>query len=172
MEIRGSGHLDLIRSEMPEEAAAARVVVHPLLPAGRAKDYFTEDQILKPFLTDRSVCFYSRMAVLNADGTYALCCSVYAPDLPKIRLGHMSRISAADLEKIVLADDYLLVMLKEGFGWYMQRMRDTGREVPDRVCFPCVCCEMVFSDPEFMAEIADEVHERANMHRLKMALKW
>ena len=165
VEISGSSHWQRVREEMPEEAEASLTAVYPLLPVGRAKERFTDDQILKPFRADRVGCFYEKMAALLVDGTYVMCCSMYLQSNPKIVLGHMDDISAADLERIVLADDYLYLMLKEGFGWYMRRMRETGRKVPDRVCFPCVCCELVFNDPEFMAQIADEVRERAERYR-------
>jgi len=165
MEIRGSTHWKEIWAEMPDEVFYAQVVFHPLLPVGRAKHYFTEGQILKLFRPEQAQCFYSRMASLTVDGTYILCCSMYAQNIPGIVLGHMNDVSAAGLERIALSDDYRFLMLKEGFGWYMRRLRELGRDVPEKICFPCVCCEMVFNDPEFMARIADEVHERAERIR-------
>lgn len=165
MEVRGSDHRRRVLEEMPEEANAAMLIVYPLLPVGRAKEHFTDEQILKPFPADAARCFYDKMALLMADGTYSMCCKIHCRSIPKIMLGHMDTVSVSDLGQIVLSDDYLYLMLKEGFSWYIRRMREMGYDVPERVCFPCACCEIVFNHTEFMARIREEVRARAEMLR-------
>lgn len=166
MEINGSHHCKQVREAMPEEyEACISVSRYPLLPVGRAAAYVKEEQVIKRVLPMSAKCIFSGMASLFVDGWYHLCCSMYCDSIPRLRLGHMDEVSFSDLESIVLSDDCLYVMLKEGFGWYMQRLGEFGAEIPERVCFPCACCQMVFSNQAFLEKIADEVHERAERLR-------
>ena len=170
MEINDSCHLEHIREAIPEEyEACCSVFSYPLLPVGRAAAFVRDEQVIKPFSTFRAGCIYSGMASLMFDGWYHLCCTMYCDSIPRLRLGHMDEVRFGDLESIVLADDYFFVMLKEGFGWYMRRMRELGAEIPEKVCFPCVCCQMVFNNREFLDRIADEVRERAEALRRSTA---
>ena len=166
METNGSDHWEQIRKAMPEEIKTAGIIIYPLLPVGRAAGLVREDQLLKVFAPDTAECIYTRMASLTPDGCYHLCCTMYFQTIPRINLGHMDEVSFSELESLVLSDDYLYLMLQEGFGWYVQKLREHGRRVPESICFPCVCCEMVFRDQEFLDRIADEVHERAQHLRL------
>lgn len=165
MEINGSRHWQQALAAMPEEIKAAGIITYPLLPVGRAAGLVREDQLIRVFAPDTAECIYSGMASLTPDGCYHLCCTMYFQTIPRISLGHMDEVSFSELEAIVLADDYLYLMLREGFGWYMQKLREHGRRVPESICFPCVCCEMVFRDQEFLDLIAGEVHERAQRLR-------
>ena len=124
-----------------------------------------EEQVIKKVLPRAAKCIFSGMASLFFDGWYHLCCTMYCDSIPRLRLGHMDEVSFSDLENMILGDDFLFLMLKEGFRWYVDRMREFGMEVPERVCFPCVCCQMVFSNQAFLDRIADEVHERAERLR-------
>lgn len=159
-------HCKQVLEAMPEEyGACISVSRYPLLPVGRAAAYAKEEQVIKKVLPRAAKCIFSGMASLFFDGWYHLCCTMYCDSIPRPRLGHMDEVSFSDLENMILGDDFLFLMLKEGFRWYVDRMREFGMEVPERVCFPCVCCQMVFSNQAFLDRIADEVHERAERLR-------
>ena len=165
MEIRDSDHRKQAMEAMPAEYRAARVIAHPMFPLGRAKEQVGEDRCLKLFPARDARCIYDGLATLMFDGSYYLCCSMYCTSIPRVRLGHMREISFAQLEERVLSDDYLYIMLKEGFGWYLQRMRELGCEVPELVSFPCECCALVFNNDSFLEQIREEVRHRARALR-------
>ena len=78
----------------------------------------------------------------------------------------MRDISFTQLEERILSDDFLYIMLKEGFGWYLQRMRELGCAVPELVSFPCECCALVFNNDSFLDQIRGDVKCRAQALRL------
>lgn len=161
MEGNGTNHNRQALRSMPVEYREARVVVHPMLPVGRARDAQLEDSVLKPFTPERMRCCYDGTAQLTPDGWYSMCCSFCSSSIPQLRIARMGEISFAQLEERVLANDAFLVMLRDGFGWYMRVLRDHGFDVPEKVCFPCSCCELVFGNPSFLERIQDEVTLRA-----------
>lgn len=165
METRSSGNWKRAKEMIPEELAGAKAFVHPALPAGRACEAMGEADTMKLFSPDRMGCIFDGMAALGFDGYYYLCCSMYYRTIPRLRIMHMSEGSFAQLEERILADDYLYLMLREGFGWYIRKMREMGMEIPEKVPFACVCCDRIFHHREFTDAIREEVRQRAEIMR-------
>lgn len=161
METTTTSHLAAAREALGDELAAARLTVHPLLPVGAAKDLVDDATALLRLPSSEARCIYDGMACLMFDGFYYLCCSMYARSIPRIRLAHMDKAPFSELADIAYADDYLCIMLEEGFGWFVRKMSERGRPFPERVCFPCACCERIFADHAFLSEMRDEAAEHA-----------
>ena len=165
MESVGTNHNRQAFLSMPIEYREAKVRVHPMLPVGRAREAVPEGQVLKLFSPDRMRCCHEGTALLTPDGYYSMCCSFCVLSIPRLRIGHMREIAFSELEERVLSDDAFYIMLQDGFGWYMHALRERGFDVPEKVCFPCACCEMVFCNPSFMEQIQDEVKKHADALR-------
>lgn len=162
METTATSHLAAAREALGDELAAARLTVHPMLPVGAAQSLVDDSTALIHLPSAHARCIYDGMACLMFDGYYYLCCSMYARSIPRIRLAHMDDASFAQLAGIAYADDYLCIMLEEGFGWFVRKMSERGHPFPEQVCFPCACCERIFADHAFLSEIRDEAAQRAH----------
>ena len=165
MESVGTNHNRQAFLSMPIEYREAKVQVHPMLPVGRAREAVPEGQVLKLFSPDRMRCCHDGTALLTPDGYYSMCCSFCVLSIPRLRIGHMREIAFSELEERVLSDDAFYIMLRDGFGWYMRALHERGFDVPEKVCFPCTCCGMVFCNPSFMEQIQDEAKAHADVLR-------
>ena len=170
MEIKGSQNFAKVQELLGDEVQRTKIICHPLLLAGRAKDNFKDEQTLKLFQAKNAVCIFDNMLHLDFDGYYYMCCSIYCKDIPRLRIGKIFETPLAEFEQKVISDDFFYVMLLKGFSWYLDRAAEHGYYLQDMIAFPCECCKFIFCNPELMSVIENDVHNEAKelRERIKM----
>ena len=143
---------------------------HPMLPIGKAMESFSEDKYIRFFETKEAKCTFMGLLQLNFDGNYYMCCSQFCREIPPTNLGKASEVEIKDTERMITSNDYLYVMLRHGFIWYIDLAKKKGFEIPDYLCSPCHCCYFVFRNKKLMSAIEEEVREEAGRLRVQHLL--
>ena len=170
METVDSDDLEKFTEALRPEIYQTTVSPHPMLPVGRALENFSDRKFLRFFETEEAKCTYMGMLQLGYDGCYYLCCSQFCHDIPRINLGRADEVHIKDLPQKVASDDFLYVMLRRGFVWYIELAKKYGFEIPDYLCSPCHCCYYVFRNKELMEKIKSDVEEEAGRLRVQHLL--
>lgn len=170
--LEGVGSDDIVRmtEALRPEIYQTSLINHPMLPVGKALETMKPGDFIRHFETKEAKCPFVGMVQINFDGNYYMCCSQFCRDIPRINLGDAAEVKLADLERRILADDYLYVMLRRGLAWFVDRAREQGFEIPDYLCSPCHCCYYVFRNPELQERIRDQVEAEAGRLRVQHLL--
>lgn len=171
MESASSDDIVCMTEALRPEIYKSSIENHPILPVGKAMETMEKKDFIYYFETEEAMCTFFGMVQLNFDGNYYMCCSQFCREIPQINLGNAKEVKLADLEQKVSSDDYLYVMLRRGFTWYVNLARELGYEIPNYLCSPCHCCYFVFRNEKLMKEIKNYVEEEAGRLRVQHLLK-
>lgn len=152
------------------EIYQTEITNHPMLPVGKALETVQEEEYIRFFESKEAKCSFFGMVQLNFDGNYYMCCSQFCREIPRLNLGSARDVKLSDLEQKIASDDYLYVMLRKGFAWYVELARERGFEIPNYLCSPCHCCYYVFRNQELLDAIQDRVKEEAGQLRVQHLL--
>ena len=170
METADSDDIVKMTEALRPEIYQTEISNHPLLPVGKALDNISNGNYVRYFETKNAKCIFGGMIQLNFDGNYYLCCSQFSRDIPKINLGNAREVKLADLERNIVSDDYLYIMLRNGLIWYIDLAKELGFKIPDYVCSSCHICYYVFRNHELLETIKDRVKEEAGRLRVQHLL--
>lgn len=170
METAHSDDIVRMTEALRPEIYCATVINHPMLPVGKALESVEEGNFLRFFDSKDAICTFDGMFQLNFDGHYYMCCSQYCREIPRLNLGDAREVRFRDLKKKITSDDYLYVMLRKGFGWYVVRARELGYDIPERVCTSCHCCYMIMGNQKLLDEMRECVAEEAGRLRVQHLL--
>lgn len=143
---------------------------HPMLPIGKALENMQEGDFVDNTDSKSAHCLFRGDPSLCFDGNYYMCCSQFSREIPRLNLGSAKEIAFKDLGKRISSDDYLYVMLRNGFGWYVDQARELGYDIPERVCTACHCCYLIFRNQKLLDDIKDRVAEEAGRLRIQHLL--
>lgn len=146
------------------------VAYYPMLPVGKALERMTESDFVDSIESKFAKCTYQGIVTLCFDGYYYMCCSQFCMDIPRLKLGNAKEIALKDVEKRILSDDYMYVMLRNGFGWYVDQARALGYDIPERVCSACHCCYLIFNNQKLLDDLRERVTEEAGRLRIQHIL--
>ena len=152
---------DQVKSILGEEAAFTTIAPSIPIRIGRAETVFpaTKDP-------ENCRCSFDSMAQLGFDGNYYVCCSPVSHVIPHLRLGSAYEMTVGDIAPAILANDYLFVLIKIGFRWYVKTARRLGFDIPERIGSPCDHCRLLFENSTLIEALALPVETVAYHHRL------
>ena len=148
----------------------ATVTYYPMLPVGKALENMKEADFVDSIRTQAARCTFNGIVTLCFDGNYYMCCSQFCTDIPRLKLGTPGEMTLRDAETRVASDDYLYVMLMNGFGWYADQARALGYDIPERVCTACHCCYLIFRNEKLLEDLKERVEEEAGRLRIQHLL--
>lgn len=170
METARSDDIVRMTEALRPEIYGVTVVNHPMLPAGKALETVKDGDFVRCFDARDAVCTSLGMFQLNFDGNYYMCCSQFCREISRLNLGDAREVRFRDLKKITASDDYLYVMQRNGFAWFVDLARELGYDIPDTLCSPCHCCYIIFRNQRLLNEIRDRVEEEAGRLRIRHLL--
>lgn len=143
------------------------MIVYPLFPAGAAVDHIADDQIIKLCEPDNCACPFDFSVTVLFDGKMMMCCSQFSNQIGAVQLGEFGKTTLAEAIAALKNNDYIYVMLANGFKWYADLARAYGMTLAPRYSVSCHLCRDLFTDQAFMEHIKPLVE--AESTRLKLA---
>lgn len=124
---------------------------YPVMPAGRARSVLPHEEIWRFQNPAGMGCVHCGFIQLAPNGDYYMCCGMVSRDVPLLRLGNAADMSLKDVLPRILANDFLCIMLLEGWSWFAREVRARGFPFPEKVAMPCECCPLVFNNQELLS---------------------
>ncbi len=171
METIGSDEIVGVVESLRPEVYHTEIGTHAMLPAGKAVESLSDDQFIKLYETREAKCMFVGMTHLNFDGNYYFCCSQFCREIPALNLGSAKEVRLKDILEKTSSNDYLYVMLRKGFAWYIDLAHKLGFEIPEYACTPCHCYRLVLGNQEFCRKAEDYVKDEAGQLRVQHLLK-
>lgn len=149
-----------------DEAAFTTIIPSIPIRIGRAEAAFSEDMFTAAKDPEKCFCPVDSMAQLGFDGNYYACCSPVSHAVPFLRLGSAYDMTVKDIVSAIQANDYLFVLMKSGFRWYVKTARRLGFDIPGRIGTPCDLCRLLFGNKTLTEALALPVETVAYYLRL------
>ena len=167
METKNDESTDNTLDALRPEIYTTRTVFYPALPIGCATDNIPTDQFVKLFPADSARCIFDRSVIVLFNGDLLMCCSQFSHEIPLLKIGTFGKTSLEEAVKNISSNNYIYVMLKNGFGWYTNLAKHLGFKVDDFYGYPCQLCYELFSNKDFVAQVASHVKKEADKLRLQ-----
>ena len=163
---------DIVRmtEALRPEIYEATIAHHPMLPVGKALENMKSSDFVDSIESKDARCTFHSIVTVCFDGNYYMCCSQFCMEIPLLKLGNANEIAFKDVKKRIISNDYLYVMLRNGFGWYVDQARELGYDIPERVCTGCHCCYLIFRNQKLLDDIRERVEEEAGRLRVQHLL--
>jgi hypothetical protein len=145
-------------------------ILYPMFNAGAAKDNFNDDQFVKACGTETARCPFERDIVVLFDGSVMMCCSQYSFDIPMVRLGKFDADSLGTAVARLKQNDFIYVMLRNGFGWYVERAGEFGYSFDQFYGVSCELCHSIFTNGKLVRQLTPLVKKEAGKLRVTKLL--
>lgn len=158
--------MDHIRPEIYE----AGLILYPLFEAGAAKKNVAQDQFLRLCKPETATCPYANDVVVLFDNSVMMCCSQYSHQIPMVHIGKFEEDSLAQSIQNFRQDDFIFILLSQGFGWYVSQMKRMGYPVRPSYGVACELCHEIFTNQKLVEALSPLVKEEADKMRMKKLL--
>lgn len=167
MELRDEDSIEKAIEELRPEIYGAKLRVYPIFPIGSAVKDIPNEKFIRLCPPKKAFCPSVRSITAMFNGDLLMCCSQFAYDIPIVKIGKFGETTLAEAIKNISRNDFVYVMYMNGLGWYAQMARQLGYCVDDKYCVACHLCYELFSNKEFVKQVAPFVEKEAEAIRLK-----
>lgn len=166
----GESPFSLMRNLRPE-IYGKDLIVYPVYPVGEASSNIPDGQFVRECDKNTARCEFDRTLTVMIDGTLMVCCSQFSSEIGITHVGRFGVTPLADAIKAFSKNDFLYVLIKNGFGCYVKMAEKLGFELDEKYCTPCHLCHTLFTNNKFVEAAVPFVKEEADRLRLKAVFK-
>lgn len=165
---RSNDSLALLR-ELGDSTLGIRVTRFPIIPSGQAANLEGKEFIRHARRPSDLRCPGFEL-IFHNDGNAYPCCSPAVFDTG-LRLGRVSDDSVAGFISRIERNILLAIIQREGFGWFLTRLKPHGTDDPGAnftdVVSACEVCLHLFKDRTIVEQLGDEIREYADRHLIR-----
>jgi MoaA/NifB/PqqE/SkfB family radical SAM enzyme len=137
------------------------IVIYPVFPAGGGAGVLPESSIIRECKAIKAICPFETGLTVMFDGSVRMCCSQFSDEIPMTCLGQFDEMSLPEVIEAFNKNDFIYVLLKKQFAWFVERTKELGVSVAEKYSVPCELCHELFTNGEFMRRLAPAVKEEA-----------
>jgi hypothetical protein len=171
MDTRGNNSVSEILSCLRPEIYQKNLIVYPCSNTGAAVKNIPANQFIRVVDRYSAACPYENDIVILFDGKIMFCCSQYSHKIPIVWLGHISDTSLEQAVTHLQCNDYLYLLLKYGFRWYIGLAWRLGFKLREKYSVSCELCYELFTNEKFLYVAGPHVKREADRIRLEKLLK-
>ena len=156
-----------VMEELRPEIYNKDLIVYPAFPAGEGITNIPEEQLIKVCDKDTAWCAFDKGISILFDGTIMMCCSQFSSEIEMTHIGQFGVNTLEDAITVLKENDFIYVLLKNAFGWYVKLAEELGFKLDDNYCVSCHLCHTLFTNTEFVEAAAPFVKAEADRLRIK-----
>lgn len=142
------------------------LIVYPCFPAGEAKKLIPEEQFICECDSLFARCPFENTITVLFDGTMMMCCSQFSKDIDMVKVGKFGDTSLKEAVNNLNNNDFIYVLLNNGFSWYVKLAKSFGKKIKDKYCVSCHLCYELFTDRDFVEKCKPFVEKEAQRLRV------
>ena len=155
-------------SSAPEAFRALRshlydkdLVLYPVFPAGSGAGAISDDEIIRECEATSAVCPFEPGVTVFFDGSVRMCCSQFSNGISMTDLGAIGKTSLSDAIAAFHDNNFLYVLLKRQFAWFVERAKEFGVSLAEKYSVPCELCHELFTNEAFVRKVEPLVEREA-----------
>lgn len=152
------------------EIYKSKIAYYPLVLTDRVRSNpavkLTDENIFHQFPRDKCFCADMRGAQINSDGWIYACCSQFAFDIPRLRLGRVGEMTLAEAKKIINEDPFLDLIRRCGLGTLADMAEELGHPVKEKYALSCELCHDMLCKEELVRKLEPLVIKKVEEQRI------
>ena len=167
MEVADGHNLREVMDNLRGELYNKEITVYPLLAVGAAAENISDDQIIRECVAEDASCPFIKCISFFYDGTIQICCSQFSKEISMVRLGTFGKTSLNDAISAFHDNDFIYVLFKRYFKWYVEAAKNNGIPVAEKYSTPCELCHYLFTNKGFVETLRPLVKKEADRLRIE-----
>ena len=174
MDTKGGPNIRFVTENLrPEIYLVPKISLYPALLPEKTLTNAELDvgpaDLLMPTPWDQCYCEDNSGVVLYKDGYIYNCCSQFAFEIPRLRLGKIGEITLAEACKKVNRDPILEIMRRDSVSWFARKALERNLDVQRKEAYSgsCELCRDMLCNRNLMEELTPLAQEEVWKRRLE-----
>lgn len=169
MELKYDVSADHIWTSLRPEIYGVKLMAYPVFAVGAARAIIKDEQYIRLVKTRMARCPFlndENDMIIFIDGKVIPCCSQFSNMIPFLNMGNYKKITLAEAVERRNQNDFINVLLSEGFAWFIERAEKWGYSFSEYYTSACELCYDIFGDSDLYEKFKPLVEAEARRIRL------